>query len=379
MIIYLVDDDPVARLIALDELDENSHKVRELPSGDALLAALQEGTPDLILLDIEMPGMNGIDVCRALRASGHTNIPVVFISARDDLDTRLMAYEAGGSDFIVKPYAAKELARKVLVAEQALSRDLERASQTQLAHQAAFTAMSELGETGVVLHFLRSSFACNDAEQLATELFGALAEYGLQGLVEFRAVTAAATTTTAQQFSSRGACTPLEASILGHARSMDHVFKFHDRLTINYPAITLLALDLPVTEPDRVGRLTDHLSILAEGANAKMLALQTDAQRQVQADGIYSTVGDLSKTLADIDVSQSRNRLAATEINSEFLQELTRAFVRLGLSEEQERTLTAIAEGAQGRLNSLMDADRGIGDHLRAIEQKLRGLTRGST
>ncbi|MBV5333424.1 response regulator, partial [bacterium] len=67
-------------------------------------------------------------------------------------------------------------------------------------------------------------------------------------------------------YSSQGKCSPLETSILDHAKGMERIFQFHDRLAINYPGITLLALALPLENPDQVGRLRDHLATLAEGA-----------------------------------------------------------------------------------------------------------------
>lgn len=366
--IFVVDDDPVARMVASGQLaEEGGYEVLEFDSGTALLAAIDEA-PDVILLDVAMPGIDGIDTCRVLRATGNDHAQVLFVSGHDDLEMRMAAYQAGGSDFIVKPYLPEELAQKMRMAERALANRRSLSHQAQYAQQAAFTAMSSLGEMGVVLQFLRTSYACGNPAQLAAALFEALAQYGLQGLLGIRLADGN------RCFSSRGECSPLEQSILGHAQGMERIFQLGDRVAINYPAVTLLALDLPVDDPERVGRLRDHLTILMEGAEGRMQAMASEAMRLAQAGGISQAVADLTQALADIDRMQAGSRVQAMEIGSAYLQRLTGAFVHLGLSEDQEAALAGMAQDAYARLDTLMDEGRFIGDLLREVTAHLRRL-----
>ena len=185
MKIFVVDDDPTARMIAVDQLNQPSYEVRELDSGEALLAAMQD-TPDLILLDIEMAGMDGIAACYSLRQAGEEHAQVIFVSFCDDIETRLAAYDAGGNDFIVKPYDAEELAQKARVAEGLLIRRTVLVDQAQYARNAAFTAMSSMAEMAVLQDFLRASFNCQTQGELSRAICNAMEQYGLQGLVELR-------------------------------------------------------------------------------------------------------------------------------------------------------------------------------------------------
>ena len=367
MKIFVVDDDPAARMIAADQLNQPAYEVLELDSGEALLAAMQEA-PDLVLLDIEMPGIDGIAACRALRQAGEEQVQVIFVSAHDDIETRLAAYDAGGSDFIVKPYNAGELAQKVRVAEGLLTRRTALADQAQFAQRTAFTAMSSMGEMGTVLQFLRTSFACETVERLAGLVFEALQQYDLQGLCEVRLSSGR------RCFSSRGECTSLEDAILQHASGMDRIFQFRDRVAINYPDLTLLVPGLPMDDPDRVGRLRDHLAIRAEGADARIRAMESERMRAAQGNAIVGAVQELTETLAEVEKSQAQGRVRATEINSVFLRELTSAFVSLGLSEDQESTLADMAERTHAQLNALRDSELMIDDRLRAVTDQLRGL-----
>jgi CheY-like chemotaxis protein len=370
MKIFVVDDDVTARLLALDALRESGHELRELATGAALLEAATEG-PDLILLDIEMPGMDGIAACRALCQEGLDPARVIFVSSHDDLETRLAAYDAGGSDYLVKPYAAQELVLKVRVAEAMLGQRADLAAQASYARDTAFTAMAAMGEMGSVLHFLRASFACREPEALARAMFDSLADLGLPGLVEIRLPDGR------HDYSSQGACTPLEVSILGHAEGMGRIFQFRDRLVVNYPGLTLVVNRLPLDDPDRIGRLRDHLALMVEGASEKVLAQGHEQRRQQQAGMLQALAADLGQTLLSIDGRQAETRMRALQIDSDYLEELVRAFVHLGLTDAQENALAAMAEHTHLQLAHLLDEDHGISDHLRAVAEQLRQLGAG--
>ncbi|MEW6515241.1 MAG: response regulator [Pseudomonadota bacterium] len=366
--VYLVDDDPTARLIATEILNTQGFAVCEFADGAALLTAAETDTPDVILLDIEMPGMDGIDACRALRTAGLRYSQIIFISTHNDLDTRLTAYEAGGNDFIAKPYEPVELARKVEVAQQNAAHRRELLDQAQYAQRTAFSAMSSMAEMGVLLEFLRESFACETVEALADTLFAALRQYDLIGLLALRCSNGQ------RCLSPRGVCTPIECSILEHASGLERIFQFRNRLVINYPTATLL-VHLPAdADTERVGRLRDHLAVLVEGATARLAAMETMQRQMAQASGISDAVTELTRTLIEIDQLQVTHRIRATEIDQAYLEELIDAFVHLGLTEAQEMTLSEMAQHTHMQLASLRDESSNVGDHLREVVRKLDRL-----
>lgn len=361
--VFIVDDDPLSRLVTIEALADGPHELREFAGGAELLAATE--TPDVILMDIEMPGMDGIAACRALRAAGNDHSLVVFISAHDDIETKLATYAAGGSDFLVKPFDPLELEQKLRVAGDFLARRDELAHQARFAQQAAFAAMSSMGEIGVVLQFLRASFSCRNCEEVVQRLFEAVRQYELEALAEFRV------SCLSKSYSSRGEATPLEKSILGHARGMDRIFQFHDRLVINYPTVTLLVLNLPA-DAERVGRLRDDLAILVEGAEARLAGFETESRRQTQADAVVRIADDLAATLEEIERSEAEQRVQAMVIRAEYLRDLTNAFVHLGLSEDQETALTRLAQDAHARLDALVDAGSHVSERLHQAALRLR-------
>jgi PleD family two-component response regulator len=108
--ILVVDDEENLRNILVFQLRGEGHEVRGLARGDECLPAALSWKPDLVLLDLMMPGMDGFSVCRALRGHAATaGLPIIVVTARGDAGTKLQALVAGAHDFLVKPYAWEEL------------------------------------------------------------------------------------------------------------------------------------------------------------------------------------------------------------------------------------------------------------------------------
>ena len=128
--VLVVDDHPLSRLTAVALLSVEGYDVIEAESGAVALAQVFETNPDLILLDVMMPGMDGYEVCRRLKGDEHTRLtPVVFITALDDRRARLRGIEAGGDDFLTKPFDQLELSARVksLIRQKRLNEDLDHA------------------------------------------------------------------------------------------------------------------------------------------------------------------------------------------------------------------------------------------------------------
>ena len=110
----VVDDLPANLQLLAGMLREHGFKVRLAPSGELALQAARLDPLDLILLDINMPVMNGYEVCERLQADeALQGIPVIFISALDDVIDKVKAFGAGGVDYISKPFQFEEVAARV--------------------------------------------------------------------------------------------------------------------------------------------------------------------------------------------------------------------------------------------------------------------------
>ena len=106
-----VEDDPVIRQATSDYLTRNGFEVIAAEDGDAGLVAWRESDPVLALLDVMLPGMDGVALCRAIRAE--SQIPVILLSARSDPIDVVLGLEAGADDYVTKPFSSRELLARV--------------------------------------------------------------------------------------------------------------------------------------------------------------------------------------------------------------------------------------------------------------------------
>ncbi|MCJ7486864.1 MAG: response regulator [Candidatus Aminicenantes bacterium] len=112
--ILVVDDTPANLYLLASMLKERGYKTRPVPSGKLALRAALSAPPDLILLDINMPEMNGFDVCQSLKADDKLkDIPVIFISALNEVLDKVKAFSVGGVDYITKPFQFDEVQARV--------------------------------------------------------------------------------------------------------------------------------------------------------------------------------------------------------------------------------------------------------------------------
>ncbi|MBN1978847.1 MAG: response regulator transcription factor [Anaerolineae bacterium] len=110
-VILVVDDEPKIVKQARDYLERSGYRVLEAGDGKTALAQVRHERPDLIVLDLSLPEMDGLDVCRALRRE--SDVPIIMLTARVDETDRLIGLELGADDYITKPFSPRELVARV--------------------------------------------------------------------------------------------------------------------------------------------------------------------------------------------------------------------------------------------------------------------------
>jgi DNA-binding response OmpR family regulator len=109
--VLVVDDEPMVREVVGRYLELDGFRVHEAADGDAALAWLDDHQPELVVLDIMLPGVDGLTILRRLRSSG--SIPVILLTARAEEVDRVVGLELGADDYLVKPFSPRELAARV--------------------------------------------------------------------------------------------------------------------------------------------------------------------------------------------------------------------------------------------------------------------------
>src|ERR687891_881249 len=109
--VLVVDDEPIVREVVVRYLEREGHTTLEAGDGIAARAAIEKSPPDLVLLDVMLPGADGLDLCRWIRSS--SELPVIMLTARGEEADRIVGLELGADDYVTKPFSPRELAARV--------------------------------------------------------------------------------------------------------------------------------------------------------------------------------------------------------------------------------------------------------------------------
>ena len=169
--ILVIDDDKITHSFIKRAL-EGTYQLFPAFNGEEGLQQAAAIRPNIILLDVEMPGMNGYEVCEILKASEATKqIPVIFLSSHSSLRERMQGFEAGADDYIVKPFQPEDLKAKLQVVGRYRKKEEELSNQIQQANKTVHAALSGSSHLGQAIYFIERCHNVSSYEQLAQEFF----------------------------------------------------------------------------------------------------------------------------------------------------------------------------------------------------------------
>ncbi|MCK5613396.1 response regulator [Candidatus Pacearchaeota archaeon] len=341
--IFIVDDDAASRMILADEFNSDKYEVHEFTDGKSCLSSI-DLQPQIILLDVEMPEMNGYETCRQIKAgSNNQNVDVIFISSHDTTEEKLMGYDAGACDYLIKPIQHKELEQKISLSTKNRTIRSESAAGQKMAMETAMTAMTSAGEQGVVLDFLRNSYSVQTIDDLITMIVESVSKFDLENTIQLR---------TRHEVINKGTkepIPPIEEELLFRLKDHDKIMSRGRRTIFNYGNISMLIKDMP-EDDDKTGRYRDHLAILLEGAANRLDALEIDIK-------LKQLIHDSNFILQNTSKEQKAHKETGQEIMENMLQDLEESFLSWGLTEDQENTLVNIVQ--KGVDNSLEHYQKG--------------------
>lgn len=320
-------------------------------SGEEGLKILETESPDIILMDIAMPGMNGWETCQAIKANPDTkHIPVLFVSALNTLEDRLSSYRAGGEDYISKPIDINELKHKIqllLAIKQSVAM-LD--ARLKSANTVAMTAMSNSSELGVIIQFMENSLRCKGIEALSACIFESMEQYGLNGSMVIRPENSE------QRFYSNAVLTPLETQLLDMSRDGARIVSIGKRAIFNSPVLSLLIKDMPESDTERMGRLRDHIAMLLTLSEARVESLLNEELAQkYRSSTVHQAVAEASKSVAHVEKTMKNFQQKAKNIMDHLMLDMESELLKLMLEEQAECTLLDLIRHAQESLDNTFD------------------------
>jgi len=343
-LLLVVDDEPI-NIEIMEEALEEDYQLEFAVTGEECLEKLYSITPDLILLDVNMPGMTGIEACIKIKENFETaDIPVVFVSALGLPEERMNGYKAGGEDYVTKPFEEDELLAKVelTLASQQEKKDLQQGSNDAMSM--AMTAMTQASEMGEVMQFTRDSYHCATLEALAKRLLESLSQFELSATVRV--------TEDKQDFffSTIGIVGDREQEAMEHVREKDRFIHFGKRTIINFKNISVLIKNMPIQDEAKYGRLNDVTGMLVEGADARIVGIE-------MSSSLVKLINTTRDVLGDIETAHKENEQKNTAILDDLVSKVNWAFINMDLSDQQEEYFSELLNHAKEQSSALFDAD----------------------
>lgn len=346
--VLIVDDSLIELELTTFFLKEH-FKAASASSGAEALTLIAKHKPSVVLLDVNMPDMDGYEVCRKIRKHDKL-MKIIFVSANDTTAEILDGYDAGGNDYIVKPYAPNILLSKV---NQAIHRRKILEQTSHNAKELAMEAMTSMGELGTIVTFLRSSFNVGNLDALASLTIGFLSRFNLSVCLQFR------TEYNQKNYATQSPITPIEEELLNRTAKMGSRFAERGlRMFINYEHVSLIVKNMPTDDELKMGRLRDNLAILMEAADEKLSLLALEEETQVALNYIQSVHEKIE--------AENSAFIANT------IRQIELAFAALGMTEEQEENLIGLITKSSAKFESNFKDTRVIEKQIRSILNKIQ-------
>lgn len=361
--VLVVDDDPLIRALHRAILAKK-FVVATASSGEEALDACGRELPDLVLLDVEMPGLNGYETCRHLRQT--SSIPIIFATGHQTMEEQLKAFDAGGDDIITKPVVPELLTRKVMLAI-ARKAEREQLAQEKFSMQnMAMSFLSSVGESGVLLNFMRKSLGCRTFEGLAENLVEAAQEFGLESVVVVRHAGGESLRGT------HGEASALERSILEKSSTMGRIFQFKRNLVVNYDHVSVMSCRMPEDE-EKCGRIRDNLAILAETTEAFCESVEMRQESMAQSETMQVAQFSAANAVEQIREKQFAMMLDVRLLLQELTDNVEKAYSWLGITNQQEKAISDTMNQSVQKILLALENSREINAQFVQVLEALRG------
>lgn len=328
--VLAIDDDKLIHQIIEKTLTDHN-QVSHAYNGEEGIEMARDSQPDIILLDVEMPGINGFEVCCKLKQQTETkDIPIMFLSSRSSLEERIKGYNSGADDYIVKPFETEELLARINVLyqykkqSQTLKQDIEHAQNT------AAVAMTDYSDMGRAMRYVSQTYGLKSLTRLSECFFEFFSP------LQLNVVTAFWLDSGNEFFSNNSAVCPLEKELMLNAKEGNRFIDFGARTIINYPNVSLLVKNMPLDDAPLYGRYKDLFPHILEATNAKLGTLELHNQLSEQAQQITNTFELIDSTLRTQIESLYGNSKVSVELIETLYQRFSDTVPRLALEPDQE-------------------------------------------
>lgn len=366
-------DDCEANLSLIKKTFAKQHNVGLVSSPVNAMDYLRNARPDLVLLDVNMPNIDGYEICRAIRTTKELeHVPVVFLTCRASLEDRLTGFEAGGDAYVTKPFELAELVHIVgaLLSRYQQLRQVE--SKAESASNMAWTMLQNNSEIGQVVQYARTLSGVRDESDLLKATFSTLDGFGLRSTVLVSLVSGEIVAR-----SDRKPFTPIETELLNLARQNERIVHYGNKYVFSGNNCVFLINNMPTNDQELTGRLRDHLAIMLESCDACVELINYRKRAQLlQQHAASRTQSTVMQEFGNVVSSFQALNQQANETFEKLTSTIENSFLFLGLTEEQETQLMSYIEAARHDNDQFKSYGLILQDALNRVADSISELTR---
>jgi DNA-binding response OmpR family regulator len=333
--------------------------------GSECQAALANRQPDILLLDTGLPDLDAFALHQAIRDD---------FSSSDVYQLLLCTEEEAGredfvaNDFIIKPFSERVFFQKLALLKKKLAQEAMAREQMSYAQNVAMTAMSSMGELGVVMEFLSKSFACRTIQSVGELTLNAIKQYELDCIVHF--------TWEGESYTARtddAEISEADRDYIAQMRTLGRLLEIKEQLIVNFDHTTLLIKQMP-DDSTRCGRIRDNIATLGEGVESRILGLLLEHDNLLKQQGIRYAVCEIRDTVANLYERQVADLAAGQALIAKVTDEFEDAFVHLGIWHEIENQMVSQLVTLRQRISEIWSHPGEIDAKLRTVIGSLETL-----
>jgi CheY-like chemotaxis protein len=334
-------------------------------SGADCKAALTGRLPDVLVLDTGLGDVDAYALHRALRDDFDTGDIYQLLLCTEE--------EAGredfvGSDFVLRPFLDAVLFKKLALLKKTLARERAGMDQMAYAQSVAMTAMSSMGDLGVVMEFMTRSFACRTIQAVGQLALEAMKQYELDAIIHFVWEGESYTARTNHQ-----EIDPLDREHLAQMRPLGRLLELNRQMIVNYEHTSILIREMP-DDNTRCGRIRDNIATLCEGIESRVVGLLLEHDNLLKQQGIRYAVFEIRDSVANLYDRQMDDMKAGRNLIGQVSDDFEDAFLHLALAPEVENQMVGLLVELRQKLTEIWSRPSEVEARLQRVISSLETL-----
>lgn len=334
-------------------------------TGEDCKVALSRHQPDVLILDTGLRDTDAFALHQAIRNDFETSDVFQILLCTDE--------EAGNpsfvaDDFLLRPCSDGVFQQKIALLKKTLENKRRANEQMAYAQNVAMTAMTSMGELGVVMEFMSKSFACQTIQSVGELALNAMKQYELDSIIYFswEGESYMARTDNAD-------IEPIDRERITQLRTLGRLLEINQQLVVNYDHTTILIKQMP-ENAERCGRLRDNIAMLCEGVESRVTGLLLEHDNRLKQQGIRYAVCEIRDSVGNLYQRQMDYLHSGRELIAKVTDEFEDAFVHMGMVPEVENQLISQLVTLRQRISDIWSEPGEVEAKLQSVITSLETL-----